>query len=273
MQGLWKAMRWGWALVFLMSGLVPASASPETGSGQAAASLAGARILVFSRTTGFRHESIEAGKAALGALAKENGFSVTYTEDPRRFSRHGLARFAAVIFLNTTGDVLNEAQQAAFERYIRSGRALLGIHSATDTEGDGTWPWYTALIGAHFLSHPAIQEARLIAAAPDGQAFCDRHRPIDCTDLRFTDEWYDFREVSAGIRPILLIDRASYAGSTAHGLSPIVWSNLHDGGRAYYIGLGHRRETYQTPLMRTLIQEGLEFLLSDADAGQRKLSR
>jgi cytochrome c len=152
-----------------------------------------------------------------------------------------------VVFLNTTGDMLDPAQQASFERYIAAGRGLLGIHAATDTETDGGWPWYNALIGAKFKSHPAIQEARLIPTSPGAAEF------------RATDEWYDFADASPNRRPLVEIDRASYDGSSATGREPIVWTNDIAGGRAFYIGLGHTDESYASPVMRDYIVQGLRY--------------
>src|SRR5688572_10310492 len=110
------------------------------------------RVLVFSKTAGFRHSSIEPGISALRKLAQENGFSVEATEDAAAFNEKNLRRFNAVVFLSTTGDVLNARQQDAFERYIQAGGGWVGIHSATDTEYG--WPWYGRLAGAYFASHP-----------------------------------------------------------------------------------------------------------------------
>ncbi len=110
------------------------------------------RVLVFSKTVSFRHASIGAGQKALFQLGKTQGFVVDTTENADRFTEENLKRYRAVIFLSTTGDVLNAQQQNAFERYIQAGGGYLGIHAATDTEYD--WPWYNKLAGAWFASHP-----------------------------------------------------------------------------------------------------------------------
>src|SRR6266571_489308 len=127
----------------------PADVCPVT-SGAAAPAPAPAhaafRILVFSRTTGYRHASIPAAITAVEVLGSFNNFAVDATEDPTVFNDANLARFAAVVFLNTTGDVLDSAQQAAFERYVRGGHGFVGVHSASDTEYD--WSWYHTLLGA-----------------------------------------------------------------------------------------------------------------------------
>src|SRR5688572_5597055 len=120
---------------------------------------AGQRILVFSKTNGYRHSSIPNGKTAIEKLGKENGFDVDATEDSLAFSEDNLKKYAAVVFLNTTGNILDHKQEAAFERFIQAGGGFVGIHSATDTEYD--WIWYAKLVGANFESHPQQQNAKL----------------------------------------------------------------------------------------------------------------
>src|SRR5262245_5042286 len=114
-----------------------------------------ARALIFSKTAGFRHDSIPDGVGAIRQLGQQNNFDVDATEDASLFTDSNLSRYQTVIFLNTTGDALDSEQQAAFERYIRKGGGFVGVHSATDTEYD--WAWYGGLVGAYFQGHPAIQ--------------------------------------------------------------------------------------------------------------------
>jgi len=237
-----RSLRWIMAALVLVS----LAAHPAQAEG-----LQGARILVMSKTAGFRHASIPAGQGALLEIAREEGFTVTFTEDAAQFTDERLGQYDAVVFLNTTGDMLDQAQQASFERYVAAGRGLLGIHAATDTETDGGWPWYNALIGAKFKSHPAIQEARLIPSAPGASEF------------RFTDEWYDFADASPSRRALVEIDRGSYEGSGATGREPIVWTNEVAGARAFYIGLGHTDESYASPVMRAFIVQGLRYAVGD----------
>lgn len=205
----------------------------------------GPALLVFSRTQGFRHGSIAAGQALLQALADEHGFSVELSEDPARFTASGLAPFAAVVFLNTTGNVLDDAQQQAFEAWLRAGGGWVGVHAAADTEYG--WPFYGELVGgnAWFASHPAIQDAQLEVEA--GDAIGARHLP---DRFGFRDEWYNFQ---ANPRPqvqvLLRIDETSYApGAGAMGADhPIAWRRSIDDGRSWYTALGHRNETYADP--------------------------
>src|SRR3989337_565655 len=117
------------------------------------------KVLVFYKTNGFYHKSIPAGINAIQKLGKENGFASDTTKDSLQFNSKNLEQYAAVIFLNTTMDVLGEAEQTAFQKYIRSGKGYAGVHAACDTEYD--WPWYNQLVGAYFKSHPRQQKAKL----------------------------------------------------------------------------------------------------------------
>lgn len=201
-------------------------------------------VLVFTRTAGFRHDAIGPGVEAIRALGSANGFAVTQTEEPGTFSDEGLSPYDVVIFLSTTGDVLDPNQQAAFERYIRAGGGWVGVHAATDTEYD--WPWYAQLIGngAFFRSHPAIQTAVVnveVAAHASTQ-----HLP---SSFSFQDELYNFRANPRGAVTVLMtLDETSYApGDGAMGADhPIAWYHEFDGGRAWYTALGHRAELYQS---------------------------
>jgi hypothetical protein len=122
------------------------------------------RVLLYSRTTGFRHDAIPAATAAIARLGAESGFAVDSTEDPATFADANLGRYAAVVFLLTTGDVLDADGRAAFERYLRGSRGYVGVHSASDTEYG--WPWYGGLVGAYFAGHPAVQPAAVALSRP-----------------------------------------------------------------------------------------------------------
>lgn len=202
------------------------------------------RVLVFSKTSGFRHDSIPKGIALVQALGAAHGFGVDASEDASRFTRKGLAAYRVVIFLNTTGEVLNNRQQAAFEAYIRAGGGWVGVHSAADTEH--AWAFYGMLLGggAWFMSHPAIQAATL--RVEQGNHPSTRHYP---PSFPFTDEWYNFQANPRGrVQVLLTLDEASYdPGSGAMGDHPIAWFHFLGRGRAWYTNMGHRSETYGDP--------------------------
>jgi type 1 glutamine amidotransferase len=209
-------------------------------------------VLVFSKTTGFRHDSIPQGIAAIEALGTEHGFAVDSTEDAARFSDVVLARYKVVVFLSTTGDVLDTGEKAAFERYVRSGGGFVGIHSASDTEYG--WPWYGRLVGTWFASHPQIQSATVHVANPDHPSM--KGLP---TLWERTDEWYNFRSNPRGpVQVLATLDEATYSGGTMGVDHPIVWCQEIDGGHSWYTAMGHTKESYAEPLFRLHLLGGIE---------------
>ena len=207
--------------------------------------------LVFSKTTGFRHSSIPNGISAITELAQANGFNVDATEDSTLFTDENLANYQAVIFLSTTGTVLDDQQKAAFQRYIENGNGYVGIHSASDTEYG--WAWYGELVGAYFSSHPSIQPARIQIE--------DADHPSTATlppDWQRTDEWYNFRTNPRGVVHVLAtLDESSYDGGDM-GDHPIAWCHeVTGGGRAWYTALGHTEGSYSEPLFLEHLRGGI----------------
>ena len=209
-------------------------------------------ILVFSRTTGYRHASIPAAITAIEVLGAFNNFAVEATEDPTAFNDANLARFDAVVFLSTTGDVLEESQQTAFERYIRAGHGFVGVHSASDTEYG--WPWYRDLLGAAFASHPAIQQGSVIIV----DAGQPSTRTLPNPWVR-TDEWYNFPAQPSGVSVLARVDESSYAGGTMGALHPISWQHDYDGGRAWYTAMGHTACSYSERAFLDHLLGGIEW--------------
>jgi len=195
------------------------------------------RILVFSKTQGFRHSSIAAGKAAIMKLGKENGFLVDTTENAGYFTSDSLKKYAAVVFLQTTGDIFNADQKAGFEKYIKAGGGFAGVHAATDTEYN--WPWYGGLVGAYFVSHPKQQVATLNVI--DRSHISTKHLPA--VWIR-KDEWYNFKNLSKDIKVLITIDEKSYTGGINGELHPMAWYHNYEGGRSWYTELGHTEESY-----------------------------
>ncbi|MFC7339839.1 ThuA domain-containing protein [Saccharopolyspora griseoalba] len=199
-------------------------------------------VLVFSETAGFRHESIEDGIAAIEELGEEHDFRVEATEDSSRFDDAELARFDAVVWLSTTGDVLDAGQEAAFERYVRAGGGYVGVHAAADTEYD--WPFYGELVGAHFDSHPRIQPAEI--RVEDRHHDSTAHLP---PRWERTDEWYNYRtSPRPDVHVLAALDEHTYdPGDGAMGDHPIAWCHAVDAGRAFYTGGGHTAESFTDP--------------------------
>ena len=195
-------------------------------------------VLIFSKTEGYRHASIPAGISAIEQLGDENHFTVNTTEDASDFTFNNLSNYDAVIFLSTTGNVLNASQQSAFEQYIQSGGGFVGIHAASDTEY--SWSWYGQLVGAYFDSHPQIQEATIEMADnvhPSTNFLPDRWTR--------TDEWYNFGSNPRGdVHVLATLDEESYDGGNMGYDHPISWMHTFDGGRAWYTGAGHTTASF-----------------------------
>jgi hypothetical protein len=217
-------------------------------------------LLLFTKTNGFHHESINEGVTAMRAMAKRHDFALDWHEDASIFSDEKLQKYQAVIFLLTTGDILNDEQQAAMERFIRSGKGFVGVHSASDTEYD--WDWYTKMVGRTFHIHPANQSADLQVL---DRKFPGLDRMPD--RLLWTDEWYEFgAERIKGLNYILAVDEQTYDPSAQWGekkgvgmgkFHPIAWYHNYDGGRAFYTALGHLPATYSDTLFLEHVYGGV----------------
>lgn len=211
------------------------------------------RVLVFSRTTGFRHDSIPAGIDCIRALAKTRGFEVDASEDSAVFTPENLKRYRAVVFLNTTGDLFNEAQKAAFKSYMERGGGYVGVHAATDTEHN--WPWYKEMVGAEFTRHPAAAKATLrVEDRKDGST-----KMLPIAWERF-DEWYEF---SPNPRPrahiLLTLDESTYSGGGMGKDHPFAWRRNIGSGRVWYTGCGHSSESFSEPLLRAHLLGGIRW--------------
>ncbi|MUH35021.1 hypothetical protein D9O36_04145 [Zobellia amurskyensis] len=212
------------------------------------------KILVFTKTAAFRHGSIEKGVATLKALGQANNFEVEQSENASDFTFNNLSRYKTVVFLNTTGDVLDAGQQRAFESYIQSGGSYMGVHAATDTEYD--WPWYGKLVGAYFNGHPSIQEATLNVVNSNHSS--TSHLPNNWVR---TEEWYNFKDIYSGINPLILLDESTYNGGTNGANHPFSWYHSYDGGRAFYTAGGHSNASYDEADFRAHLLGGLFYCL------------
>ncbi|WP_416069751.1 ThuA domain-containing protein [Streptomyces sp. AK02-01A] len=237
------------ALLLSVLSLVAVAQSPRAAEASAAAPLS--EVLVFSKTAEFRHSAIPAGIAAVRRLGAAHGFSVTATEDAGAFTTANLAQYQAVIWLSTTGDVLNAAQQTAFETYVGAGGGYVGVHAAADTEYD--WPWYGGLVGAYFASHPATQQATV--EIEDRSSASTGHLPQRWTR---SDEWYDYRtNPRSAVKVLASLDESTYTGGSM-GDHPITWCQNYRGGRSWYTGLGHTEESYADPAFTTMLLGGIQ---------------
>lgn len=221
------------------------------------------RVLVFSLTKGFHHESIPDGIAAIQKLGQENNFDVDTTTNPEMFNDSTLKNYSAVIFLCTTGDVLDYRQEAAFERYIQAGGGYVGVHSATDTEYD--WGWYGRLAGGYFYDHPGIHDTAHnvqegIFNVVDQTNISTKHLS---KQWKRTDEFYSFKKLDSNLHVLITIDESSYHGGKRMGNHPMAWYHDYDGGRAFYTALGHTKESYTEPDYLKHLLGGIQYAIGD----------
>lgn len=212
------------------------------------------KVLLFSETRGFRHDSIPDALQALEEIATSAGLQTVRAADSTDFfTVENLSEYDAVVWVLTSGDVLNVSEQLAFEAYVQSGGAYVGIHAASDTEYE--WPWYGELVGAYFQRHPEIQSATMFVE--DSSHASTSH--LGSTWTR-TDEWYDFREnPRARVNVLLSLDETSYNGGTMGTDHPIAWFHEYSGGRAWYTGGGHTSASYAEPDFRAHLLGGLRY--------------
>ncbi|MDF0714659.1 ThuA domain-containing protein [Muricauda sp. 334s03] len=214
-------------------------------------------VMVFTKTEGWRHKSIEKGVQTLRELGRQNGFVALQTESSEDFTAQNLNNYKLVVFLNTTMDVLNNAQQSAFESYIKGGGAFLGVHAAADTEYD--WAWYGRLVGGYFDSHPNDPNVRKATIAVMDKSHPSTEHLND--SWARTDEWYNYKKLNPDVTVLLNLDESSYEGGTNGSNHPIAWYHEFDGGRAFYTGGGHTKDSYDEPMFRQHLLGAIEWCL------------
>ena len=214
------------------------------------------RILVFSKTMGFKHASIPAGLQAVQKLGVENNFLVDTTKNAEVFNDEDLKKYSAIVFLSTTGNILDAKQEAAFERYIQAGGGFVGVHAATDTEYD--WGWYGKLVGAYFDSHPAgTPEADFIIK---DNSFAATNMFKD-TIWHRSDELYNFKKLNPEVNVLMTVDEETYEGGKNGEHHPMSWYHEYDGGRAFYTALGHTAESFSEDLYLKHLLGGINYAI------------
>lgn len=217
-------------------------------------------VLLFTKTAGWHHKSQPAGVEALKALADKHYFNLVWHEESRYFNDEYLSKVDVVVFLSTTGNILSNEQQAAFERFIKSGGGFVGIHSASDTEYD--WPWFQKLVGRTFVIHPVVQTA-VLHKFPGNKHIGLQQMP---EQLLWTDEWYEFGPELTKLNYLLTVDEKTYQTQADWGdikgdgmgkFHPISWYHNFDGGRSFYTALGHLSAVYENTLFTEHIYGGI----------------
>lgn len=212
------------------------------------------KVLIFSKTAGYHHSSIPDGKEAIRKIGEENNFTVDTTTDSTLFTDRNLKQYAAVIFLNTTGNLFDTFQKGALVKYMRNGGGFVGVHAATDAEYG--WPWYGKMVGGYFESHPKQQQAKL-------NVIDDTHpstKGLPKEWIRF-DEWYNFKNLNKDVHVLITIDETSYTGGKNGAFHPMAWWQDFEGGRMFYTELGHTEASYKEPLYLKHLTGGILYAI------------
>lgn len=219
-----------------------------------------AKVLVFSKTNGWRHKSIPNGILGLKKIGIENNWQMDFSEDSLVFKMENLSKYKLIIFLNTTGDILGPDEEKSFKEFINRGGGFVGVHSACDTELD--WSFYSNMIGAQFESHPKQQMAKL-------NVHHDNNHPAIAhfgATFEKLDEWYNFRKpVASHVNVLIDVDETSYEGKKMGINHPISWYLNYEGGRVFYTAMGHNKESYTNPLFLKHIEEGIRWALNESE--------
>lgn len=226
------------------------------------------KVLLFTKTKGYHHESIAAGIDAIKKIGEDNKFSVDVDSTGSSFNDDALQKYKAIIFLSTTGNILNSDEQVALERYIEAGGGFVGIHAAADAEYN--WGWYNKLVGAYFKNHPGdpnVRKATVVVSDTDFVAMKGIPEKWERTD-----EWYNYKSINADLHVVAKLDEDSYEGGENGKDHPIAWYHDFDGGRAFYTGGGHTTESYGEPLFLKHLEGGIKYAMG-ADTAKLDYSK
>lgn len=242
-------------ILFVIASIMAASATVASSQPTAGA------ILIYSGTTGYRHESIPAGIKAVNAMAARRGLTVVTSEDPAVFTPTSLKRFKAIVLLNCTTDPKNPASEwlvgnrrDALQQFVRSGGGIVAIHAAADSHYH--WPWYARLIGGRFARHPeGTLKGHVTVVAPTDPAVEGLPRSVERTD-----EWYYFDDYDPVSKVLVTLDPSSI-GERDINPNPIAWTRQINEGRVFYTAMGHTIESYSQPFFLQHVANGLDWVL------------
>ena len=223
------------------------------------------RVLIFSKTVTFRHKSIPAGQQAIMKLGQENNFLVDTTENAANFTETNLKRYKAIVFLSTTGNVLDETQQVALQNYIQAGGGFVGIHAASDTEHD--WPWYGQLVGAYFINHPGMyvgENGKRSSNVQDGEAYAVDKKNASMFGFpdrwKIKDEFYNFSEFKSPVTVLVKLDEKTYIDGKMGDNHPMSWYHEFEKGKVFYTAFGHTDEMFSNPVFLKHLLGGIQYV-------------
>jgi type 1 glutamine amidotransferase len=227
------------------------------------------KVLVYTRNftpdgKGYVHENIAASVAAIRKMGAEKGFVVDVSDDPTNFADANLKQYAALVFSNSNNEAFaTDAQKDAFKRYIQSGGGFVGIHSASGSQRD--WPYFWSVLGGKFVVHPKVQT--FTVRVVDSSHAVSAGVPAE---FEWKDEVYFTDHLNPGIHPVLVIDRKKLEGLEAMKVDvesfpnplPLAWWQTFDGGREFYVAIGHHKEDYANPTLYRIIENGIVWAMT-----------
>ena len=239
---------------------------------KAPAQISGERkILVFTKTGGFRHKSIPHGVYAIQQLGEKTGaFSIVHSEDPEVFRPANLEQFDAIMMLNTTGEPFeDDERKAAFEGFVKNGKGLIGIHAASDTFY--TWPEYGVMIGGYFDGHPWRHKDEVGVHLDDPDHVCND--PFHGEDFVIMDEIYQYKPEPYSRERLRILysidhettDMKKKKMKRKDGDYAICWVQSYGKGRVFYSNLGHNESTYMRKDVMAHFLAGIQFALGDLE--------
>jgi type 1 glutamine amidotransferase len=237
-------------------------------AGAVAASAAQKKILVYTRSytpdgKGYVHDNIAASVAAIRKMGAANGFGMDASDDPTVFTAANLKQYRALVFSNSNNVAFDsDAQREAFRGFIRSGGGFVGIHSASGSERD--WEYYQQVVGGKFKRHPKLQPFTVQVVDPKFPAV----RGVPAA-FAWEDECYYVEKLRPTIHPVLVTDPKKIVdpefehdpGDLVNGMRPLAWYQTFDGGREFYLALGHKKEDYENPILTKMILGGIRWAM------------
>jgi type 1 glutamine amidotransferase len=220
-------------------------------------------VLIYSGSTGYRHEAIPAGVEAMKSIVGKLGYTADASEDPTVFTAENLKKYKAIVFVSNTTDPkkpesewFTGEKREALVGFLKSGKGVVGIHASADSHYH--WPWYGQMMGGYFQHHPK--------GTPKGTlTVVDSKHPATAKlpkTITRNDEWYYYKDLDPMVKVLVTVDPASIGdGQPDVNPNPVVWYKQFGGGRVFYNGLGHTNESYSEPYMIDLLTGGLRYAI------------
>jgi uncharacterized protein len=232
----------------------------------ACAAKAPAKVLIYSGSTGFRHDSIPAADEAISAIAKKLGYAADVSEDPAVFTKESLAQYRAIVFVSNTTDPKKPESEwftgehrDALVGFLADGKGVVGVHAAADSHYG--WGWYGQMIGGYFERHPKGTPTATLTVTDAARHPATAKLPKTITR---SDEWYYYKDFDPLMHVLITVDPKSIgpSGESDVNPNPNTWYHSFGGGRVFYTGLGHTADSYREPYLVDLLTGALRWTVT-----------